>query len=148
MSGWANLSWTEPTCALSACVHAIRILAETPGYRIDLSRIYVTGLSMGAAGAFQGMAKFPGFFAAAVPISYVTTPKLFNEGNAGPMWVVINKGDENYEERLKKFRRHYLAMGGTFRATVNDVKGHDAWTDLISDHSFRNWLFRRESEKD
>jgi len=144
MSGWYALSYTDPSYALRAIVHAIRLLAESPGYRIDLSRIYVTGLSMGGAGAFQAMAKFPGFFAAAVPIAYVDTPKIFNEGNAGPMWVVINRGDHNYEERLRAFRKHYNAMGGLIRISVNDMKGHDAWTSLLGDHKFRNWLFRRE----
>ena len=148
MSGWYALSPTDPSYALRAIVHAIRLLAETPGYRIDLSRIYVTGLSMGGAGAFQAMAKFPGFFAAAIPISYVDTPKIFNEGNVGPMWVVINSGDRNYEERLRDFRKHYLAMGGSIRISVNHRMGHDAWTSLLGDHKFRNWLFRRQLEPD
>lgn len=144
VSGWYALSPTDPSYALRAIVHAIRVLAETPGYRIDLSRIYVTGLSMGGAGAFQAMAKFPGFFAAAIPISYVDTPKIFNEGNVGPIWVAINTGDREYEERLRKFRGHYLAQGGSIRTTVFDKKGHDAWTSLLGDTKFRNWLFRRQ----
>lgn len=148
MSGWYALSPTDPSYALRAIVHALRLLAETPGYRIDLSRIYVTGLSMGGAGAFQAMAKFPGFFAAAIPISYVDTPKIFNEGNVGAMWVVINSGDRNYEERLRDFRKHYLAMGGSIRISVNHRMGHDAWTSLLGDHKFRNWLFRRQLEPD
>lgn len=146
MSGWYALSFTDPSYELRAIVHAIRLLAETPGYRVDLSQIYVTGLSMGGAGAFQAMAKFPGFFAGAVPISYVDTPKIYHEGNVGPMWVVINRGDGNYEERLKSFRAHYEAMGGTIHTTVNAKKGHDAWTSLIRDQKFRDWLFRRTPE--
>ncbi len=146
MSGWYALSFTDPSYEMRAIVHAIRIMAESSDYRIDLSRIYVTGLSMGGAGAFQAMAKFPGFFAAAIPISYVDTPKIFNEGNVGSMWVAINKGDGEYEERLQKFRGHYLAKGGTIRTTVFDKKGHDAWTSLLGDEKFRNWLFRRQLE--
>ena len=147
MSGWYALSFTDPSYELRAIVHAIRILAETPGYRVDLSRIYVTGLSMGGAGAFQAMAKFPGFFAAAIPIAYVDTTKIFNEGNVGPIWVAINRGDRNYEDRLQKFRRHYLAMGGKIRTTEFDKGGHDAWTNLLGNAKFRNWLFRRQLDE-
>ena len=68
---------------------------------------------MGGAGAFQAMAKFPGFFAASVPISYVDTPKIFHEGNCGPIWIVINAGDRNYEERMEEFKSHYRDVGGT-----------------------------------
>ncbi len=148
ISGWYALSYTDPSYELRAIVHAIRVLAESPGYRIDLSRIYVTGLSMGGAGAFQAMAKFPGFFAAAIPISYVDTPKIFNESNVGPMWVVINEGDRDYEERLRDLRNHYLDMGGSIRIFINEKKGHDAWTSLLGDYKFRNWIFRRQLDPD
>lgn len=146
MSGWYALAYTDPSEELEAIVHAIRLMAASPDYQVDLSRIYITGLSMGGAGAFQAMAKFPGFFAAAIPIAYVDTPKIFNEGNCGPMWIAINANDSNYEERLAAFRKHYLAMGGKIRATVFDKGGHDAWTALLGDKKFRNWLFRRELE--
>lgn len=146
MSGWTTLSFTDPSYSMRAIVHAIRILAETPGYRIDPTQIYITGLSMGGTGVYQAMAKFPGFFAGAVPISSVSTPKLFHEGNVGPMWIVINRGDGNYEERLKAFSEHYEAMGGTLQITVNDRRGHDAWSSLVRDPKFRDWLFRRQPE--
>lgn len=143
MSGWYALSYTDPSQELRAVVHAVRLMDKSRAYSIDPSRIYITGLSMGAAGAFQAMAKFPGFFAAAVPIAYVDTPKIFNEDNVGPMWVVINAGDRNYEERLRKFRKHYLDVGGDIRTTVYDKGGHNAWTTLLRDRKFRLWLFRR-----
>jgi len=146
MSGWTTLSFTDPSYAMRAIVHAIRILAETPGYRIDLTQVYITGLSMGGTGAYQAMAKFPGFFAGAVPISSVSSAQLFHEGNVGPMWIVVNRGDRNLAERLEKFQAHYEAMGGTLHTTVNDRKGHDAWTSLIRDPKFRDWLFRRQAE--
>jgi predicted peptidase len=101
---------------------------------------------MGASGAYQAMAKFPGFFAGAVPISYVPSPSIFHQGNVGPMWIVINRGDGDYEERLKNFRQHYEYMGGTLKETVYDQKNHDAWNRLVSDPAFRDWLFRRELE--
>jgi len=144
MSGWYALAYTDPSPELEAIVDAIRLMAEDPKYQVDLSRIYVTGLSMGGAGAYQAMAKFPGFFAAAVPISYVDTKGIFNEGNCGPLWVAINKGDDDLEEMLEDFRRHYLSIGGKIKTTVFEQGGHDAWTALLGDKKFRNWLFRRE----
>ncbi len=146
MSGWTSLSYTDPSYAMRAIVHAIRILAETPGYRIDLTQVYITGLSMGGTGVYQAMAKFPGFFAGGVPISSISSSRLFHEGNVGPLWIVINRGDRNLEERLNYFRRGYEAVGGTLHTTVNDKKGHDAWNSLVRDPKFRDWLFRRHPE--
>lgn len=146
MSGWYALAYTDPSQELEAIVHAIKLMAQSPDYDVDLSRIYVTGLSMGGAGAFQAMAKFPGFFAAAAPTSYVDIPRLFNRNNCGPMWVAVNAGDYRYEEDLKEFTEHYISVGGTIKTSVFNNKGHDAWTQLYTDESFRDWLFQQKIE--
>lgn len=146
MSGWYALAYTDPSQDLKAIVHAIKLMAQSPDYDVDLSRIYVTGLSMGGAGAFQAMCKFPGFFAAAAPTSYVDVPSLFNSNNCGPMWVAVNAGDYRYEEDLKEFSEHYMSIGGEIKTSVFNNKGHDAWTQLYTDETFRNWLFQQKLE--
>lgn len=146
MSGWYALSYTDPSPELQAIVQAIKLLAQDPDYDVDLSRIYVTGLSMGGAGAFQAMAKFPGFFAAAAPTSYVDAPGFFHSNNCGPMWIAVNAGDYRYEEDIKKFSDHYLSVGGKIKTSVFNNKGHDAWTQLYTDKAFRDWLFQQKIE--
>lgn len=145
-NGWYALAITDPSRELKAIVQAIKLMAESPDYDVDLSRIYVTGLSMGGAGAFQAMAKFPGFFAAAGPTSYVDAPRLFHENNCGPMWVAVNAGDYRYEEDIKEFSEHYKSVGGKIKTSVFNNKGHDAWTQLYTDETFRTWLFEQKLE--
>ncbi len=64
---------------------------EYPG--IDVTRLYVTGGSSGGMGAWDAVAKFPGRFAAAVPLGAVRGAPLMNEGNVTPVWVFYGEDD-------------------------------------------------------
>lgn len=142
---WFAACFTTPSETLSWVVIALRKLLEDPSYRIDPDRIYITGLSMGGAGVYQAMAKFPGVFAAGIPISYVESHELFNKSNVSNMWVVLNSGDEGQPlEMLEDFEKHYRRMGGKIRTTVYRKHGHDAWKAMLGEQDFRVWLFSRK----
>ena len=57
--------WNAKT--LGQVFRAVPLLETT--YSIDLHRIYVTRLSMGGAGTWEIVTRYPFFFAAAVPMS-------------------------------------------------------------------------------
>lgn len=148
MSGWSSGSWNYPSPVMRGVVDAIRLMDADPAVGIDPTRIYMTGLSMGGHGVYDGMAKFPGFFAAGIVISATHPTAAFSreKKNLAPLWVAVNKGDRNYEDRLRDFRRHYLKEGGDIRISVFDQGGHNAWDALLKDHGFRQWLFRQKVE--
>ena len=56
-------------------------------YRVDKSRIYVTGLSMGGRGTWAIVAHRPDFFAAAAPICGGGDPKTASKLITVPFWA-------------------------------------------------------------
>ena len=56
----------EPTTPMRLLMELIHELKTT--LPIDTNRIYITGLSMGAFGTFDALARYPDLFAAAVPV--------------------------------------------------------------------------------
>jgi antitoxin component YwqK of YwqJK toxin-antitoxin module/predicted esterase len=71
----------------------------TTRYRIDTSRIYLTGLSLGGSGTWYLAMKHPSIFAAIAPISGKTSHLQFLRDSACklagiPIWVFHGTGDE------------------------------------------------------
>jgi poly(3-hydroxybutyrate) depolymerase len=71
----------------------------TTRYRIDTSRIYLTGLSLGGSGTWYVAMKHPSTFAAIAPISGKTSHIQFILDSAGslaglPIWIFHGKDDE------------------------------------------------------
>jgi hypothetical protein len=71
----------------------------TKRYRIDTSRIYLTGLSLGGSGTWYLAMKHPSTFAAIAPISGKTSHLQFIMDNACrlagiPIWMFHGTGDE------------------------------------------------------
>lgn len=65
-------------------------------YRVDMNRIYVTGLSMGAKGTFTYALNYPEMVAAAVPIAGWSTPSLACQMKDVPTWAFIGDADTKY----------------------------------------------------
>lgn len=142
---WFSASYTDPSEHMEWLVYAVRHMVTKEDSNIDPDRIYVTGLSMGGAGVFQAIAKFPEVFAAGIPISYVEAVDLFHAKNSRPLWIVVNSGDlDGTEELLKEFKSKYKKWNRQLRVTVNQAAGHNAWSSLMKDQKFRTWLFSKK----
>lgn len=109
-------------------------------YRVDPSRIYLTGLSMGGgiswiyAGQTLDEAKR---LAAVVPVSGNTSPYdvlVNNVANANlPVWAFHNQNDPTVPSSytiqwIAKLNAHVPAPVPAARGTIFPVSGHDAWT--------------------
>lgn len=110
-------------------------------YRIDPSRVYLTGLSMGGTGTWMWGMMNPERFAAIMPIC--GTGICWCAGNLKnvPVWVFHGDKDttvpigESYTmvERLS-------ACGGDVRLTIYEGYGHDSWTDTYCRDDVYEWL--------
>jgi len=113
--------------------------------KVDSSRIYVTGLSMGGFGSFGAVGYRPDFFAAAMP--------------------VCGGGDSTTAEKMKKvpFRIYHGAadsvvpvacsrvMAEALKKAGADVKlieypgvNHDSWTQTYQNDEVWKWLFAQK----
>lgn len=114
-------------------------------YRIDTSRIYLSGLSLGARITTLVAAAYPDKFAAIVPIAGVATNEGMKErcesiANAGlPVWELHNADDPMASvDDARTFINYINSFSPLVPAkfTVFDKYGHDAWTTAL-DSSYR-----------
>ncbi len=121
-------------------------------YRVNISKIYITGVSMGGMGTWSMAMGHPHWFAAIAPISgaiiYPMTrlkPKALKDI---PVWAFHDRKDSTisikYEEakviRLKK-------EGVNVKYTISETGRHDIWKDIYAGQDIFNWFLGIEKRK-
>jgi predicted peptidase len=111
-------------------------------YPIDKKRIYVTGLSMGGFGAWDMICRYPGKFAAAIPIC--------GGGDTGkaqllvntPIWAFHGSNDKVVKVILSRNMINAIkANGGNPKYTEYKGVGHDCWINAYKEKGLLEWLF-------
>ena len=117
--------WTSELRLLNGLVDKI-----TKSYQVDMSRIYLTGLSMGGFGAWSLASMNPDLFAAIVPICGGGEPDRAARALKNmTVWVFHGAKDtvvpaERSEEMVKAVK----AIGGNVKFTLYPDADHDSWT--------------------
>lgn len=113
-------------------------------FKVDTNRIYITGLSMGGFGTFDAIERYPGLFAAAVPvcgggdISMAATIKHI------PIWVFHGAEDAGVDPALSLNMVEALTKAGAHPGyTQYPEVGHFSWIAAYSDPLMMEWLFRQ-----
>ncbi|MEN8124227.1 MAG: prolyl oligopeptidase family serine peptidase [Bacteroidota bacterium] len=116
--------------------------------KVDITRIYLTGLSMGGYGTWNLALDHPKLFAAVVPICapimYNFTEKASKLKN-NPIWVFHGGKDKvvpvSYSERMVDAIKK---SGGNPKFTIYPDAGHDSWSIPYSDPNFYAWMLSQE----
>jgi predicted peptidase len=110
--------------------------------RIDRSRVYVTGLSMGGYGTWRLVAAHPDRFAAAAPICGGGEPQTMSaELRRVPIWAF--HGARDAVVPLSESQEMVDAVcdaGGCVRFTVYPDAEHDSWTRTYNNDEIYDWL--------
>lgn len=114
-------------------------------YPIDTNRVYIMGISMGAIATYDLVVRYPGKFAAAVPICGAINPERL--ANAKDVSFYIFQGADDKVVPILAGREAYEAL----KAVGADVKyreyygvGHEeTWTDAFNDPDLLKWLFSK-----
>ncbi len=115
-------------------------------YKIDLSRIYITGLSAGGNGSWIAGSDYADRIAALVPIcgSCYPTDKASNMKNL-PIWAFHNNGDPTVNISCSiNMINAIKSAGGTPKFTIYNSSSHDAWTAAYNDPNLWAWLFAQK----
>jgi len=104
-------------------------------YRVDRSRIYATGLSMGGGVTWDFSSEYGAAIAAAAPICGGSWPDNTRAANIAsfnlPVWAFHNEDDPTVpvsysRDYVSKINSHHPAVPA--RLTTWPTGGHDAWT--------------------
>jgi pimeloyl-ACP methyl ester carboxylesterase len=117
-------------------------------YHIDEDRLYLTGLSMGGFGSWDMAIKYPGLFAAVIPVcGGGDSSKVWLMRNT-PTWVFHGAKDDAVplkasQEMVEALRHHNPAV----KFTVYPDAGHDSWTAAYTTDSLYTWMLSQKRFK-
>jgi dienelactone hydrolase len=112
-------------------------------YRVDQSRIYVTGLSMGGGAVWDFAGNFPTKAAAVVPICGAASADVTRSqaiANAKlPVWATHNLDDPTVPSyNTTGWVTMISQYGGDIQSTIFQASGHDAWTKTYDPNFTQN----------
>jgi len=132
--GWPELEFD--------LIHILdRVLEE---YRVDRSRQYLTGLSYGGFGTWHMASKYPGRFAALVPVVGFPHPEHIPAIAAAqtPIWCFAGGRDASVKAKYFYPGLNLLEELGhrAFRFTIEADMGHDVWSRVYAGNDVYDWM--------
>jgi predicted esterase len=109
---------------------------------VDLSRVYITGVSLGSLGVFDLLRLYPKLFAAGLPMSYGGETKWAKKMKSIPLWAF--QGAQDPYVPVGWMRNMIAALrkaGGHPLYTEFPDAGHFIWSDVYADPQVYAWLF-------
>jgi len=112
--------------------------------RVDINRIYITGLSMGGYGTYDALERYPKLFAAGVPVCGAGDTSKVKLITHIPIWIF--HGNEDAAVNPKYDVNMYQALlkaGANPGFTMYPGVGHFSWLAAYSDPMMMAWLFKQ-----
>ncbi len=127
--------------------HVLTDFIDTMRHRedVDISRVYLIGISMGGYTAWQLAMSHPDWFAALVPICgggmYWNAARL----KELPIWAFHGELDNTVlcDESINMVKR-INSEGGKAKLTVFPKNHHNSWDDALSSDELWKWLFAQK----
>jgi len=157
-------TWTTADQQAQALAALEQTIKEFHG---DRDRVYLTGLSMGGYGTWDLAAKYPGKFAAYVPVcggiqglpdypsiggslgkdAKVTDPYAETARRIGrtPVWIFHGDGDPSVPvEESRKMAEALKAAGANYKYTEYPGVGHNSWEKAYAEPDLVPWLLAQK----
>lgn len=139
-------SWAKPSQQARLMELLSHIMAT---YRVDESRIYLTGLSMGGYGSWRLAADHPERFAAVVPVCGGGDPMDAGRLKTLPIWVFHGDQDRAvpFSRSVEMVDAIKAAGGEKIRFTTLEHIGHNSWSAAYATPELYDWLKQQTSPK-
>jgi len=148
-SQWFASASANPNEAMKLTLEALHGVIDTN--KVDTSRIYVTGVSMGGMGTWDAIRREPGTFAAAVPMSGGYDPHTASLIKDVPVWAFHGDADSIVPVQSTRDMVNALtAAGGDVRYTEIAGGEHTIWDGVYADASSTlfPWLFSQSKSSE
>ena len=136
----------EPTPVVSLLKQLLDSLM--PLSFIDMSKIYIGGLSQGGMGVFDMIARYPDVFAAAFPIcgaGKVSTADKFAKRTA--LWIFHGADDDVVPVHFsRQFYQKLKKLGADVRYTEYPGVRHESWINAFHEKDLLSWLFSKSKK--
>ena len=112
--------------------------------RVDHSRIYIIGISMGGQGVFSECKRHPGRYAAAIPAVGWTSPEDMDALALTPLWLAHSHEEDSCYARVYEALQ---ARGAELNYTRNNAFGHKMTGPFFTFWPWAKWLFKYKNIK-
>ncbi|MBQ8005832.1 MAG: prolyl oligopeptidase family serine peptidase [Clostridia bacterium] len=137
-----RIVWNNVVFELKALID--KVAAE---YNADMSRISITGISMGGFGTWEMGLTFPNFFSAIAPVCGGGLSWRCENLKGMPIWAFHGDADnivppKNSLEMVDSVN----AKGGNAKLTIFHGVGHDSWVNAYEETNVFEWLISNVRE--
>lgn len=116
--------------------------------KIDPSRIYITGLSMGGFGTWDFIARKPNLFAAAVPMAGYSDPNQIENIKEIPIWIFHgNKDKWNPVEGSRKMYSLLSNVKADVRYSEYNLGHGDTFKKAFKEPELISWMFSKSKKQ-
>lgn len=121
----------------------------TASHKVEPTRVYLTGLSMGGYGSWRLAADHPDRFAAVVPVCGGGKPEDAQKLKALPIWVF--HGDKDSAVPIAKSIEMVDAIKAAgsekIRFTTLEHIGHNSWSAAYATPELYEWMLRHTNQR-
>jgi hypothetical protein len=109
-------------------------------YNVDVERIYMTGLSMGGYGTWETAQRYPGLFAAIIPICGGGDPSQAWTLRHTAVWIFHGEKDPRVPVKNSEIMFDSLKQYNNSKLTIYPDVEHDSWTETYNNDEIFNWF--------
>jgi predicted peptidase len=137
----------QPTANLRMAVEVLEQICNARN--IDQNRVYVSGISMGGYATWDCLTRWPGKFAAAVPICGGGEGNTITSEIARiPVWTFHSADDPIVPVfRTREMVAAMQRANGNIRYTEYQDYGHNSWTPAYAEPELFPWLFSQQRRR-
>ncbi|HEX2347227.1 MAG TPA: dienelactone hydrolase family protein [Ktedonobacterales bacterium] len=140
-----NLNAT-PSTSLALAHEILDATLDQYATSVDRQRVYITGISMGGAGVWDAIERWPQEFAAAAPVSGAGDPAEAFVLAKMPIWVFQGALDTTLPVAASvEMVNAISAAGGQPRLTEVQGASHVIWLQVYRNPTFLAWLFAQRA---
>lgn len=117
-------------------------------YNLDLSRVYLTGLSQGGRGTWAIASRHPEMFAAIAPVCGWGDEKTAKKLVGMSIWAFHGDADTTIRpEKSKEMVEWVKAAGGDAKLTTYPGVGHNSWDNAYRNENLGEWFLQFSKKK-
>lgn len=137
-----TFDYTRPiTAPLSQTMDLLEKIIAEEG--VNKNRVYISGLSMGGMGTFEAVHRFPGRFAAALPICGAGDTLQYQRVKTD-FWIFHGTDDAVVDVMYsRKMAEKLKDLKVKVRYTEYPGVNHNSWDNAFAESDFLKWMFRK-----
>ena len=133
--------WSRPEMT-SSLINLVEKVTQT--YKVDKSRIYLTGMSMGGYGSIALANKRPDLFTAMISVCGGADFDNFENLKKLPIWLFHGSEDDVHPaSRSEKIYNQLKDINPDIKLTIYDGIDHNSWDITYDNDDIYDWLLSK-----